>query len=131
MANISEEKMNLLEKNILEAKIKDLKINTKSKLIKNIGHTSLKLVILSTMALNVASIAAGYYFQTIFLATNVFCFYINCRIYKGEWKDYYNDKKNLKMLKQSLEDLKNDINLIDTEAVLISDEDTESYQKHK
>ena len=66
----------------------------------------------------------------VFFVTNTFCFYIDYRISKGNWKDYFNDKKNLKMLKQSLEELKNNINLIDTEATEIKEE-INSYEKCK
>ena len=131
MAKILEEKIKIREKEILESKITNLKVNQKSKLIKNIGHTSLKIVILARLAIDVVNIANSNYFYSVPFATNTFCFYIDYRISKGNWKDYFNDKKNLKILKQDLKALKDNINLIDTEAVLISEEDIESYQKYK
>lgn len=131
MANILEEKIKIAQKNTLETNIKNLKINLNSKLIKNIGHTSLKIVILARLAIDVVNIANSNYFYSVPFATNTFCFYIDYRISKGNWKDYFNDKKNLKILKQDLKALKDNINLIDTEAVLISEEDIESYQKYK
>ena len=131
MVNILEEKFKIREKEILESKIKNLKINSKSKLIKNIGHTTLKLFPLTAATVNVVSIMSGEYYSIAFLMLNSLCFYINYKFYKGEWKDYFNDKKNLKILKQDLKELKDNINLIDTEATLIFEEDIESYQKYK
>lgn len=131
MANILEEKMKIRKKDALESKIKNLKINSKSKLIKNIGHTSLRIFPLTAIAFNIVSIMNGAYACAVLLISNSLCLCIQHIAFKGEWKDYIKDKKNLKMLKQDLEELKVNINLIDTDAVLISSEEIKTYQKYK